>query len=421
MGEKNLISISTSVINMASVHTNNPYSALQNNVNQALDELVADESVYVPNIEAEELFNLPDSVQIFFISDDKVSTFSQPQSLRVFRFKHKKEGEANTFIQVGGWTHPLGQDFPVLKAGNGSFMFPDAYGDIEGASVGLVICDESPYNVDGEAEAQLEQLLEQLTAMKKEDLSKDNTANLDDLKLGKYGKIIFGTAEKLGNVMEAGAEKGAQMIEYVTEKQKAKIQPAEQDTKMNAVVKTSVKGARYTTQATVKVSGFIANRVGKLTKSLANSLAKKIEPSVTGTVTTVSGGKKSKSSSMHNLIDAARGGLLAYGSVYSSLEDSAKVLGKSLKSNSVQVVQHKYGGEASEVYGEAMTAAGDAAMTYLNIQSLGVKGLVKKTAKDTGKQLGKAVLDAHVDKKSIKDQFSLVRNFSHVFENTYRK
>jgi len=384
---------------MASVHTNNPYSALQNNVNQALDELVADESVYVPNIEAEELFNLPDSVQIFFISDDKVSTFSQPQSLRVFRFKHKKEGEANTFIQVGGWTHPLGQDFPVLKAGNGSFMFPDAYDD-EGASVGLVICDESPYNVDGEAEAQLEQLLEQLTAMKKEDLSKDNTANLDDLKLGKYGKIIFGTAEKLGNVMEAGAEKGAQLIEYVTEKQKAKIQPAEQDTKMNAVVKTSVKGARYTTQATVKVSGFIANRVGKLTKSLANSLAKKIEPSVTGTVTTVSGGKKSKSSSMHNLIDAARGGLLAYGSVYSSLEDSAKVLGKSLKSNSVQVVQHKYGGEASEVYGEAMTAAGDAAMTYLNIQSLGVKGLVKKTAKDTGKQLGKAVLDAHVDKKA---------------------
>jgi len=380
--------------------TNNPYSALQNNVNQALDELVADESVYVPNIEAEELFNLPDSVQIFFISDDKVSTFSQPQSLRVFRFKHKKEGEANTFIQVGGWTHPLGQDFPVLKAGNGSFMFPDAYGDIEGASVGLVICDESPYNADGEAEAQLEELLEQLTAMKKEDVSKDNTANLDDLKLGKYGKIIFGTAEKLGNVMEAGAEKGAQLIEYVTEKQKAKIQPAEQDTKMNAVVKTSVKGARYTTQATVKVSGFIANRVGKLTKSLANSLAKKIEPSVTGTVTTVSGGKKSKSTSMHNLIDAARGGLLAYGSVYSSLEDSAKVLGKSLKSNSVQVVQHKYGGEASEVYGEAMTAAGDAAMTYLNIQSLGVKGLVKKTAKDTGKQLGKAVLDAHVDKKA---------------------
>ena len=53
------------------------FSDLQQNVHQALDELVADESVYIPNREAEELFNLPDSVQIFFISPDgRVSTFS---------------------------------------------------------------------------------------------------------------------------------------------------------------------------------------------------------------------------------------------------------------------------------------------------------------------------------------------------------
>ena len=44
---------------------------------------------------------------------------------------------------------------------------------------------------------------------------------------------------------------------------------------------------------------------------------------------------------------------------------------------------------------DGLTSAGNATMTYMNIQSLGVKGLVKKTAKDTGKQLGKAVLEAH--------------------------
>jgi len=48
-------------------------------------------------------------------------------------------------------------------------------------------------------------------------------------------------------------------------------------------------------------------------------------------VTDATGVKKPKSSSMHNIIDAARGGLLAYGTVYSSLESSAKVLGNSLK------------------------------------------------------------------------------------------
>merc|ERR1712018_1057809 len=106
-------------------------------------------------------------------------------------------------------------------------------------------------------------------------------------------------------------------------------------------------------------------------------------------------GSTTKSSAMRNLVDAARGGLLAYGTVYASLEESAKVLGKSVKDESVQVVEKKYGKESGKVFKDGLTSAGNATMTYMNIQSLGVKGLVKKTAKDTGKQLGKAVLEAH--------------------------
>ena len=46
-----------------------------------------------------------------------------------------------------------------------------------------------------------------------------------------------------------------------------------------------------------------------------------------------------------------------------------------------------------------MSAAGNAAMTYLNVQSLGAKGLAKKTAKNTGKTLAKNVIQAHVGEK----------------------
>merc|ERR1712062_747052 len=146
-----------------------------------------------------------------------------------------------------------------------------------------------------------------------------------------------------------------------------------------------------------KVSGFVSKRVGKLSKRLANHLAKKMEPSVTGAISshTSAGGGAPKSSSIHNLVDAARGGLLAYGTIYASLEDSAKVLGKSVKEESVQDMEKKYGKESGKVFEDSLTSAGNATMTYMNIQSLGVKGLVKKTAKDTGKELGKAVLEAH--------------------------
>jgi len=367
-----------------------PYSNLQKNVNDAFNELEADESVYIPEREAEELFNLPDSVHIFFITaSGKVSTFSEPSTLRIFRFKETSEGETNAFIQVGGWTHPLlpGAS-PVLEAGNGAFMFPDVYGD-DGSCVGLVLADDTPFNADGEAQSQLALILDELTALKKEEPS------ASDQNLGKIGSALLKSAQVVGKSMEKGAEKATHLIEYVSEKQKAKIQPCDEDVKVNRALKTSVKGAKFATKATVKVSGFVSKRVGKLSKRLANHLAKKMEPSVTGAISSNGGGGAPKSSSMHNIVDAARGGLLAYGTIYASLEDSAKVLGKSVKEESVQVMEKKYGKESGKVFEDSLTSAGNATMTYMNIQSLGVKGLVKKTAKDTGKELGKAVLEAH--------------------------
>merc|ERR1739844_855316 len=112
-----------------------------------------------------------------------------------------------------------------------------------------------------------------------------------------------------------------------TEKQKSKMgQPAEEDSKMNSVVKTTVKGAGYATKATVKVSGFVANRVGDLTKSIAKSLARKMEPAVSGATGAGSGSGKTKNSSIRTLVDVARGGLLAHGTIYTSLEASATSL-----------------------------------------------------------------------------------------------
>ena len=69
----------------------------------ALDDLSADESVYVPQRPATELFRLESGVQIFFVAKDgRVSTFSEPSMLRIFRFEQQEEGEqwVPVFIQV---------------------------------------------------------------------------------------------------------------------------------------------------------------------------------------------------------------------------------------------------------------------------------------------------------------------------------
>ena len=130
-------------------------------------------------------------------------------------------------------------------------------------------------------------------------------------------------------------------------------------------------GAKLATNATVKVSGFAAKTVGKISKGASDYLAKKIEPSVSGgpissgltsggvtsggatsgvpsfvgptsgvptsggatfigatSSGTTSGGTTSGGTTFHNIIDAAHGGLLAYATIFESMEISAKILGQ---------------------------------------------------------------------------------------------
>jgi len=354
-----------------------PYSNLSSEVQTAITDLNADTDSYQPQ-NANELLKIVNSVQIFFVSSEgHVSTFSAPETLRIFKFQEDQDDSTTYFLQVGGWTHPLIQGAsPCLQAENGAIMFPDIYSDIPNNSVGLVLTE----SVSADQRQQLMSLLERLTALKSQ-------AQLPpEQQLGALGSTIVKGAELLAQGIEVGAEKAGELIEYVTERSQEKMVKAEEDAKVGKVVRGSVDIAKTATTATVKVSGAVADRVGKLTKSLASYLAAKATPSSSS-----AGGKK-KSPAMAYLVDAARGGLIGYGTVYNGLESSAKVLGTNVKENSVKVVSHKYGGQAGGVFGEACTAAGNAAMTYINVQSLGVKGLVKKTAKQTGKNVVKNIL-----------------------------
>jgi len=372
------------------------YTNLSAEVQNALSELNADNTKYEPQ-NATELLRLENSVQIFFVtSDGKVSTFSAPETLRIFQFSQDQADSTSTFLQVGGWTHPLipGAS-PCLQAENGALMFPDIYSDLPDCSVGLVLMD----GISEDIRADLVNLLAQHTALKSQALLPP------DQRLGSIGSAIVKGAEYLAQGIEIGAEKAGDLIEYVTDKSQKKLSKAEEDAKIGSLTKGSISAAKSATTATVKVSGYVANRVGKLTKSMAGYLAAKAEKPISGVVSTTGGDKKQ--GTMAYLIDAARGGLIAYGTVYTGLESSAKVLGKNIKDNSVKVVSHKYGGDAGHVFGDACTAAGNAAMTYMNLQSLGVKGLVKKTAKETGKTVAKNVITGE-SKKSVTNETAQV-------------
>jgi len=353
-----------------------PYAGLASQVHSEMDNLAADTSKYIPNKPATELFRLDDSVQIFFVTaDGHVSTFSAPESLRIFKFDHLGEDEegAAVFLQVGGWTHPLIPDAsPCLLAENGALMFPDIYSDSPQSSVGLVFTE----SVSADTRNQLLEQLKQYTAYKAE-------PQKAEYELGKLGGTLVKGAELISKGIATGADKAGGLIEYVTDKTQQSLQKAESDAKVGSITRASVSVAKHTTNATVKVSGYVADRVGNLTKSLASYLGNVAAPPKNKDGVAVA----KKPGARAYLADLARGGIVAYGTVYNNLEDNAKTLGNQMKTNSVKIMQHKYGEEAGSVWGEAMTAAGNGAMTYMNVQSLGAKGLIKKTAKQTGKNV----------------------------------
>lgn len=67
--------------------------------------------------------------------------------------------------------------------------------------------------------------------------------------------------------------------------------------------------------------------------------------------------------------------------VYVALDNAAKFLAAGLIDESVQIVQMKYGESAAD----AVYAGGNVVMTGLTLRNLGVKGLAKKAATNTGK------------------------------------
>lgn len=87
---------------------------------------------------AEELFVIPDGVQVFFIQGDETSVPSYPANLKIFKFSNEKLNgvsavEPPAFLQVGDWIYPLvpGRS-PVLHSTYGAYIFPNPTVDAPG-------------------------------------------------------------------------------------------------------------------------------------------------------------------------------------------------------------------------------------------------------------------------------------------------
>jgi len=192
----------------------------------------------------------------------------------------------------------------------------------------------------------------------------------------KIAKYLIAGGEFLASGIKFGAEKGMTAISKQSHSVRSKTPKTEKPIAIDPRVQTSVHYLRRGTKVAVKVSGYLVDKIGEAATSLGKSLsasAQKAFPKGTASGTVV-----------NSVIEVAGGGVAGLATVWMSLEDASRVLAKGIANETVQVVDHKYGESAACVTGDLLHSAGYCGATAMYVESLGFKGIAKRTARHAG-------------------------------------
>lgn len=282
------------------------------------------------------------------------------------------------------WIYPLIPCVsPCFRTEYGAFIFPDLEADEYGASVGIFIrSDDNSQEIVLEI---LEEILHGVVLQLKEDHRQIPTRYRSTV----ISENILKGAQFISNNLIKGAEKTGQFMSYSTPYIISKMQGAtENAAPVSSNVETSVQVARSVTGVAAGVTGYIAGKVGSATLSLGKFLAPHIQKHGSTLLSKTLGYEEAEAQeSMEGVLTVAAGAVEGFATIYSSLEESAKILGNNLSNNSVKIIEHKYGPSAGSLATQTFDTIGNAIDVSQNVRVLTPKGMVKRTAKDTGEAI----------------------------------
>ncbi|XP_070606012.1 spartin isoform X2 [Erythrolamprus reginae] len=359
-------------------------------------------------VDADELILIPHGVQIFYVTPDgQVSAPSYPGYLRIVKFLDTDVATAHNrppaFLQVCDWIYPLMfSQSPVLSCTSGVYMFPDVMSQVSGSYVGVVLSSELPI-----ADRELfEDLLKQMTDLRiqRPEASSD-VMNLSqivpiqpvpeerDRELPDWSeKIAHGILSGASWVswgLVKGAEYTGKAIQKGASKLREHIHPEEKPLEVNPTVAKGLHVARQATGGAVKVSQFLVEGVCSVASCVGRELAPHVKKHGSKLVPESLKKDKDGKSTLDGALVVAASGVQGFSTIWQGLESAAKCIAKNVSTETVQTVKYKYGNDAGQATNNAVSSAFNVGVTAFNIDHIGIKAMVKKTAKETGH----AVLD----------------------------
>ncbi|XP_041515144.1 spartin isoform X2 [Microtus oregoni] len=357
-------------------------------------------------LDADELILIPNGVQIFFVNPaGEVSAPSYPGYLRIVRFlDNSLDTVLNRppgFLQVCDWLYPLVPDrSPVLKCTAGAYMFPDTMLQAAGCFVGVVLSSELPED-DREL---FEDLLRQMSDLRLQ--TKDTPSeevNLSQIvpcepSSEEKSKELPEWSEKVAHNILSGASwvswglvKGAEFtgkaIQKGASKLRERIQPEEKPVEVSPAVTKGLYIAKQATGGAAKVSQFLVDGVCTVANCVGKELAPHVKKHGSKLVPESLKRDKDGKSTLDGAMVVAASSVQGFSTVWQGLECAAKCIVSNVSAETVQTVRYKYGHNAGEATHNAVDSAINVGLTAYNIDNIGIKAMVKRTAKQTGHRL----------------------------------
>ncbi|XP_077362013.1 spartin a isoform X1 [Festucalex cinctus] len=310
-----------------------------------------------------ELLLIPKGVQMFFVAPSgQVSALSQPGYLRIVNFATQSDGAGPVFLDVCGWLHSLTASTPVLLAPSGVFMLPDMLAPMPGAYIGVVLSSQLPA-ADREMFQELVMQLTDFRVQSPDSVGPGVISLSETVPLGpqvvspenggrallptwseKMGQGIISGATRLSHEVVRGAEATTRVIQKGALKIRDHLTPEETPSEVSPHVTRSLNVAKQATGGALRVSQYLVDGVSTLAEHLAEKVAPQVKKHGAKLIPESMKSKEGEPSNAEGAKFVAARGLQGFTTVWTSLETGAKLIGKSVTSETVNTVTYKFRG-----------------------------------------------------------------------------
>ncbi|XP_054442536.1 spartin isoform X1 [Pteronotus mesoamericanus] len=184
-----------------------------------------------------------------------------------------------------------------------------------------------------------------------------------------------------------GAEFTGKAIQKGASKLRERIQPEEKPVEVSPAVSRGLHIAKQATGGAARVSQFLVDGVCSVASCVGRELAPHVKRHGGKLVPESLKKDKDGKSPLDGAMVVAASSVQGFSTVWQGLECAAKCIVSNVSAETVQTVRHKYGHTAGEATHNAVDSAINVGLTAYNLDNIGIKAMVKKTAKETGQTI----------------------------------